>query len=59
MSLIDHGAAVNYADKNGLTPLNVAIKEERAENLKLLLQNGAKLSKSDLNGNGSSYKHAI
>ncbi len=48
-TLIDNGADINIADKDGETPLHLAISSDE-EFAQILLENGAKVNTKDVNG---------
>ena len=53
--LIRHGAAINARDQGGRTPLHIAAKAGRVENVEALLDSGARVY--DLDGAGQSPIH--
>lgn len=47
--LINHGANINQISKNGICPLNMAIKDNSISAIKYLLSKGAKIYFKDKN----------
>ncbi|CAI4226671.1 unnamed protein product [Auanema sp. JU1783] len=43
--LLGHGCAINFPDRNGITPLRLAYRKNHAKMMKLLLQQGANFAK--------------
>lgn len=49
--LVDHGAPVNERNKQGVTPLTLAIEHNLKEHVVFYAQNGADINAEDMNGN--------
>ena len=48
--LVEKGAEVNFANKQGMTPLMLAAKNNRLDTVKLLLEHGAQVNAKDKEG---------
>lgn len=50
LALVRAGSTINAKDNNGMTPLGFAVKENRCEVAKCLIEAGAKVDVLDKNG---------